>query len=187
MKNKTLVSILAAATVAAVPAIAAADHDRSPRGRVMNLGEVDTHARDAEDFVPVAPAQYFDKIVIRAEGGVVPLDEVKIQYSDGRIYYPHASGVLRPGERMQIDVPRNSLPIKMIVLDYGHRDRRMERYAEAKVSVAGVTEARRTNRPIRRPAYDRSYDNGYPRDAYDNRTSQPGRWEWRGGVYVRIQ
>lgn len=196
MKNRTLISLLAAAaTAVAVPTLAAAD--RPQRGGWSSgwtsLGTVDTHKDDAEDFVPVSPARHFDSLTIQSRGGVVPLDGVKIQYTDGRIFQPYARGVLRPGQRMTIDIPDNEPPIKMIVLDYGARNGRdLRARADAKVEVLAFDDGRGDRRDRRDDRYDRD-------DAYDNRTDTRGRvyttpyqnnneprFVWRGGIFVRV-
>ena len=73
MKNHNLITaILAAATVAAVPALAAADH-RDDAGWTK-LGEVGTHANDVEDFVPI------DSVPITR---VQPRDELRFNWHGG--------------------------------------------------------------------------------------------------------
>lgn len=177
MKNKKLITLLAAAaTAVAVPSIAAAD--RAPRGGWSSgwtsLGVVDTHKDDVEDFVPVSPARHFDSLVVQSNGGVIPLDGIKIQYTDGRLYQPYARGVLRPGQRMTIDIPEGEPPIKMIVLDYGHRGARDVRArATARLEVLAYDDGRNDR-------FDRRYDRRDER--YDRREDRRDRRQDRRAI-----
>ena len=182
MKNQNLITaMLAAATVAAVPALAAADY--RPTHGMTKLGEVGTHARDVEDFVPISPARRYDQIVVQARDGVVPLDGIKVQYADGRIDRPFAKGFLRPGERIVISVSDDQ-PIKMLVLDYNERlSSRYGDRATARVDVYGHSDRRRDDgRRADRPRYRQQRVDHRDRGEV---TVQP-RYEWRGGIYVRI-
>ena len=61
--NKTfLTTALTAASLAAVPALTSADHYRMTP-QLTKLGDVGTHAADAEDFIPV-PGQRFDPVAV---------------------------------------------------------------------------------------------------------------------------
>jgi hypothetical protein len=119
MTQKKLIPIFVAATMAALATTAAADHP--DRSRWSKLGEVDTHPHDDEDFIPVARGERYDRILIRAHGGGVPIEDIKIQFTDGRTYHPSASGFLRPGQQMIIDIPGRNPPIKMLIIDYANR------------------------------------------------------------------
>jgi hypothetical protein len=197
MKNTTLTALLlSAASVAALPTLAAADYRFTPQ--LTKLGEVDTHANDAEDYVPVA-SERFDSIVIIARDGVVPLSGLKVQYTDGKIDEPFSRGFLRPGERLVVDVPKGK-PIKMLVLDYNERmSSRWGDRATARVEIYGQANPRFEEREHDwKGRYDR--ENGrvdQPRPRYEaprqrveapppRVQNQTPRFEWRGGVYVRV-
>ena len=147
MKNSNLMkAVLATATLTLLTTAAVADR-RTKQTYSAKLGEVGTHANDVEDFVPVSPAQRYQSITLVARGGAVPLDGLKIQFSDGRIVQPMNRGLtLRPGQRVTIGVPENS-PIKMLVLDYDERrSSQMGDRATARVEVIGTAAA-----PLRYP------------------------------------
>lgn len=176
MKNTNIITaMLATATIAALPAVAAADHRSQLRTTL--LGEVGTHANDIEDFVPVSPARRYDSIVVTARGGMVPLTGVKIQYADGRIVQPFQRGlVLKAGQSVVVDVPDDE-PIKMLVLDYDeHKSSRWGDRATARVEVVGQRIPRIRYQGVR-------YDN-VPITRVEPRDEL--RFNWRGGVFVRI-
>ena len=199
MSNSKLVTvILATATVAALTAAATADRnggrdadrnaapngdrngdrdgDRRSRQTQTTLGEVDTHARDAEDYVPIAPPARYDTITLTARGGTVPIAGLKIQYADGRIVQPMARArVLRPGQEVAIDVPDDE-PIQMLVLDYDERrSARMGDRATARVEVLGLRTQRVRYQGQR---YDRvPLIQIRPRDAVH--------FNWRGRAFIR--
>lgn len=186
MTKTKLTTLLAAATVAALSSTALADHDRVPNRGLIKLGEVGTHMADAEDYVPVSPARRYDAIVLQARDGVVPLSGVKVQFADGRIIRPFGHDTLMPGERIRIDVP-DRMPIKMLVLDYNERDRRWGERGTARVDVFGQRLSRidrddRTDRTDRHDRRDDRFDRTRPYDRRDTST----RYEWRGGIYVRV-
>jgi hypothetical protein len=182
MKNHIKMSLIATLAAAlALPAIASADHDRT-NGRWARIGEVGTHAHDAEDYVPVNSPQRFERIELRAEGRPVRMDDVKVQFADGRIYEVDVSQTIHPGQRVVLDVPSYS-PVKMLVLDYANRGAHYRAREDARVSVRGLTSS----------YGDRDYDRRTDRRDY-RRTDRvqrndariDNRFEWRGGVYVRI-
>lgn len=124
LKTKLSLCTMLAAGLA-VPALASADHardarfdDRSYAAWTM-IGEVGTHAHDAEDYVAVSTAQRLDQIELTAEGRPVRLDDVKFQMADGRIIERDVNLTLRDGQRIVLDVPEQGR-VKMLVLEYAN-------------------------------------------------------------------
>jgi hypothetical protein len=195
--TKTKLSIVAAlVAAAAVPAIASADHDRRSDNRTpirhetgygqgyaggwTSLGEVGTHANDAEDYVPVNTRQRMTQIELTAQGRAVRLDDVRFQLEDGRIVVSDVNRTLRDGERIVLDVPAHS-PLKMLVLDYANRGPFFRGHEDSRIAVRGLVASDRN---------DRGYDGGFDRQpdvsVRDRRTTTGGRFVIRGGVRVRI-
>jgi hypothetical protein len=185
----SLITLLAAATV--IPGAASADPgdrfdrrgDRDRGGRWARLADIGTHVHDADDFVTVRNGQRFDQIELVVRGNAVRLDDVKIQFEDGREYTADVDQTIRPGQRVVLDVPSRS-PIKMLVLEYGNRGPHYRAREDARVVVRGLTSSYR----------DWYYDRDERRsDRVDRRRFNPrardvdSRFEWRGGVYVRIR
>lgn len=197
LKNLKLSLITALAAAIAVPTIAAADPgydrdrrhddraDRSDRrgARWTHIGDVGTHVHDAEDYVPVSTNQRFERIELRAEGHPVRLDGLQVQFDDGRIYKANVSQTIHPGQRVVVDVPSYS-PIKMLVLDYANRGPHYRAREDARVSVRGLMSSYRDRydvRDRRTDRYDRTRQPAYDRRPADNR------FQWRGGVYIRVR
>jgi hypothetical protein len=212
-KKLSLITTLAAA--AAFPTLAAA-HPRDS-SQWTRLGEVGTHVHDAEDYVPVSCPEPLARLELRAEGQTpVRLDGVKVQFTDGRIQEIPVRAAVMPGERIQLDVPSAGLPVKMLVLDYGNRGPFWRDLETAHVEVLGLTAPRHQRYDDRYGSGYRDDRGGYGyRDrsdvaptvdrrsdyrAYDDapatyvapvyvpaRPSAGVRFEWRGGVQVRVR
>jgi hypothetical protein len=190
----TKLSLLALCAALAIPAVASAQprdrfdrtHDRDRGGRWTTLGEVGTHGHDAEDFIPVRTNERFESLELTSEGRGVRLDSILVKYEDGREYRADANWVLRPGERVMVDIPAYS-PIKMLVLEYDNPGRHWRAREDARVSVRAMSADRfRDRRYDDRAGYtqrDRRTDRRYDDRARYNDT----RFEWRGGIYVRIR
>ena len=185
-------SFIALCAALAAPAIASADHRDNERW--TRIGEVGTHSHDAEDFVPVNSNERFESIELKAEGRPVRMDSVLVQFQDGREYRADVNWLLRPGERVMVDIPAYS-PIKMLVLEYDNPGRHWRAREESSVEVRGLSFDDRRDRD-RSDRYDRDRrDNGggyQQRDRrtdrrYDDRRANDTRFEWRGGIYVRVR
>jgi hypothetical protein len=189
MTKTNKLSLIALCAALAVPAIASADHRDNERW--TRLGEVGTHTHDAEDFIPVQTNERFSSIELKAEGRPVRMDGVLVQFQDGREYRADVNWLLRPGERVMVDIPAFA-PIKMLVLEYDNPGRHWRAREESSVEVRGLSfDDRRDERYDRDRRYD---DRGgyYQRDRrtdrrYDDRRSNDTRFEWRGGIYVRVR
>jgi hypothetical protein len=150
MTKKKLSIVAALVAAVAVPAVASADHDRryesrfDERGRWTSIGEVGTHAHDAEDFVPVSN-QRLESIQLTAEGRPVRLDEIKFQMADGRIVESRVQRTLHDGQSIVLDVPTD-MPIKMLVLEYANRGPFYRGHEDSRLEVRGLTAARRYDR-----------------------------------------
>lgn len=188
MTRTNKLSILALCAALAIPAVASADHDRYS-DRWTRLGEVGTHRHDAEDFIPVHTNERFESLELVSEGRPVRLDAILVQYEDGRDYRADVNWLLRPGERVMVDIPAFS-PIKMLVLEYDNPGRHWRAREDARVEVRGLSADRRYERD-RRTDRDRRYDDRggyYQRDRrYEDRRYNDTRFEWRGGIYVRVR
>ncbi|KAB2910893.1 MAG: hypothetical protein F9K40_01755 [Kofleriaceae bacterium] len=208
-KKTSRLSLLALCAALAVPAIASAqsrdrvhrdrdyreyryergyDRDRD-RDRWMKLGEVGTHRNDGEDFVQVSSNQVFESLELTTEGRPVRFDSILVQYQDGREYRANVNVMVRPGERVLVDVPAFS-PMKMLVLEYDNPGRHFRDRETSRVEIRGLS----SNRYDRRYD-DRRYDDRrgyYQRDRRtdrraDDRRHHDTRFEWRGGLYVRVR
>lgn len=205
-KKTSRLSLLALCAALAVPAIASAqsrdrvhrdrdyreyryergyDRDRDrDRDRWMKLGEVGTHRNDGEDFVQVSSNQVFESLELTTEGRPVRFDSILVQYQDGREYRANVNVMVRPGERVLVDVPAFS-PMKMLVLEYDNPGRHFRDRETSRVEIRGLSSNR----------YDRRYDDRrgyYQRDRRtdrraDDRRHHDTRFEWRGGLYVRVR
>jgi hypothetical protein len=209
MTRTNKLSLIALCAALAVPAIASADRPRDrdrerDNQRWTRIGEVGTHTHDAEDYIPVNTNERFESLELKAEGRPVRMDGVLVQFQDGREYRADVNWVLRPGERVMVDIPAYS-PIKMLVLEYDNPGRHWRAREESSVEVRGLSfDDRRDDRD--RDRYDRDRDDRdrYDRDRRDNgggyqqrdrrtdrraddRRSNDTRFEWRGGVYVRVR
>lgn len=181
----SLTTLSAALALLAVPAIASADHRDNERW--TRIGEVGTHSHDAEDFIPVSTNERFESLELTGEGRPVRLDAIKVQYADGREYRADVNWLLRPGERVMVDIPAFSSP-KMLVLEYDNPGRHWRAREESRVEVRGLSADRRerNDRYDDRRGYhqrDRRTDRRYD----DDRRGSDTRFEWRGGIYVRIR
>lgn len=177
MTRTNKLSLIAFAAALAIPALASADNDRS---RYTLLGEVGTHSHDAEDFIPVQTNERFESLELTSEGRGVRLDSILVQYDDGREYRADVNWMLRPGERVNVDIPAFS-PIKMLVLEYDNPGRHWRAREDARVEVRGLSAGRRVDRDDRRGGY-------YQRDRRtDRRPAADTRFEWRAGIYVRVR
>ena len=209
-KKLSRIPLLALCAALAVPAIASAqsrdrgvrdrdyreyryerayDRDRD-RDRWMKLGEVGTHRNDGEDFVQVHSNEIFESLELTTEGRPVRFDSILVQYEDGREYRVDMNLMLRAGERVLVDVPAFS-PMKMLVLEYDNPGRHFRDRETSRVEIRGMSADR----------YDRRYDNRryddrrggyYQRDRRTDRRDvdrryHDNRFEWRGGVYVRVR
>ena len=187
MTRTNKLSLIALCAALAVPAIASADHRDNERW--TRLGEVGTHTHDAEDFIPVSTNERFQSLELKAEGRPVRMDGVLVQFQDGREYRADVNWLLRPGERVMVDIPSFS-PIKMLVLEYDNPGRHWRAREESSVEVRGLSFDDRRDRD-RDHRYD---DRGgyYQRDRrtdrrYDDQRPSDTRFEWRGGIYVRVR
>ncbi|HUQ01497.1 MAG TPA: hypothetical protein VM261_03330 [Kofleriaceae bacterium] len=199
----TKLTLLALCAALAVPAVASAQprdrFDRTDRtydrdrgaGRWSTIGEVGTHGHDAEDFIPVRSNERFESLELVAEGRGVRLDSILVQYEDGREYRADANWILRPGERVMVDIPAFA-PIKMLVLEYDNPGRHWRAREDARVSVRALSADRfRDRRNDDRAGYGQR-DRRTDRRTDDRRTDDRARYndtrfEWRGGLYVRIR
>lgn len=175
--HKLFLATLLAAAVAA-PTLAAADHPRPVRS--TPIGEVGTHSHDAEDYITVSTNQRFERLELRSEGRPVRLDAVDIQFVDGRKFRVDVRETMRSGQRLMIDVPSYS-PIKMLVLQYDNPGRKWRAREDARVEVRGVVAEHR--RPVRRDT--RYLDRTRPARP-EPVEYQDTRFQWRGGVYIRV-
>src|SRR5438105_1357187 len=108
----TIQKISLISTLAVVAGLAAtASADRRAELARTKLGEVGTHVHDQEDYVPVAGGR-FQHLELRARDSAVSLNDVRVQFADGRIERVDAHRLLRPGEPFVLDVPRADQPIK---------------------------------------------------------------------------
>jgi hypothetical protein len=191
MTRTNKLSLIALCAALAAPAIASADHRDNERW--SRIGEVGTHTHDAEDFIPVSTQERFSSLELKAEGRPVRMDGVLVQYTDGREYRADVHWLLRPGERVMVDVPAFA-PIKMLVLEYDNPGRHWRAREESSVEVRGLSfdDRRDDDRDDR---YRDRRDNGggyYQRDRrtdrrYEDRRATDTRFEWRGGIYVRVR
>jgi hypothetical protein len=189
LKNKLTLIALAALTAASAGS-AAADPDRrrvvrTHDGGWQHLAEVGTHRHDAEDYVSIQPRTRLDAVQLRARGGTVAIEGVRIKFTSGRTEFAEVNRRLRPGESVQIALPRGER-VEQLILDYGNRGPYWRARETAHVQVLGLTADNRNprdrdrfrdaDRPWRddRVRYDRD---GYGRDGV----------EWRGGVQVQIR
>jgi hypothetical protein len=193
MTNTKKLSFIALCAALAVPAIASADRPRDrdrdrDRDRWTRIGEVGTHAHDAEDFVPVNSNERFESIELKAEGRPVRMDGVRVQYTDGREYRADVNWVLRPGERVMVDIPAYS-PVKMLILDYDNPGRHWRAREESTVEVRGLSFDDRRDDRDRYDNRDRGYSQRDRRTDRrdDDRRATDTRFEWRGGIYVRVR
>ncbi len=185
-KKLSRLSLLALCSALAIPTLASAEH----RDRWMKLGEVGTHRHDGEDYVQVHTHERFESLELTTEGRPVRFDGVLVQYQDGREYRADVNWVIRPGERVMIDVPAYS-PIKMLVLEYDNPGRHFRAREDARVEVRGLT-VDRDDRRYQRERRDDDRRRYEPRDRrtdrrHDDRRDHDHRFEWRGGLYVRIR
>lgn len=173
--NKLFLATLLAAAVA-VPTLAVADRDRK-NVRSTPIGEVGTHAHDAEDYITVSTNQRFERLELRSQGRPVRIDAVDIQFVDGRKFRVDVDETMRSGQRLMVDVPSYS-PIKTLVLQYDNPGRHWRAREDARVEVRGVVAENR--RPVRR---DTRYND---RRQPERVEYVDPRFQWRGGAYIRI-
>lgn len=180
MLNKKLSLIAILALGAAAAGTATADQrGRDARWRGGNGGwqyiaEVGTHRHDAEDYVSVDARDRLAAIQLRARGGAVAIEGVHVKFADGRSEFAPVNRRLRPGESVQVNLPRRGVRIEQLVLDYGNRGPYWRARETAHVQVMGLE----ADRPDYR---DRS------RDRVRVQPGVTGGVEWRGGFRVDIK
>lgn len=176
LKNKLNIIALLALGAATV-GTAAADHDRDRDLRTRRdqgwqyLAEVGTHRHDAEDYVAV-PNQRLEAIQLRATGGAVAIDGVRVKFTDGRTEFAEVHRRLRPGEAVQVFLPRSGARVEQLVLDYGNRGPYWRARETAHVQVLGLNADRGDWRN---------------RDRVRADAASPYGIEWRGGFRVEVK
>ena len=207
-KNLSLLTLLAAVTTAA-PGLAAADHRRDTGW--MQLAEVGTHAHDAEDFVSVDPRLNVQRVQLRSTQGFVPVDGLRVHFTDGRTIYADVHRGLRQGQSVIVELPDG--PIDMLTIDYGNQGPYWRALETAHLQVNALAsngragrdrgDRFRDQRDYRDYRDQRDYRDYRSGDARDHRTYRDDRvrtqpyigpapaqqpvYEWRGGVQVRIR
>ena len=169
-KNLSILMVLALATAAAGTATA----DRRRDAGWIRLGDVGTHVHDAEDYVSIDPGTRRHAIQLRARGGWVALDGVRIQYASGRSEFTPLNQRLRPGEAVTIDLSGSREGVATLVLDYGNRGPYWRARETAHVAILGLQDTGRDDRARRDRV--RTYDRRSPTGVV-----------LRGGIQVRIR
>ena len=178
-KKLSLIAILALGAAAAGTAAADRERGRDARGRGSDggwqyLGEVGTHRHDAEDYVSVDARDRLQAIQLRARGGVVAIEGVLVKFADGRSEFAPVNRRLRPGESVQVNLPRRGERIAQLVLDYGNRGPYWRAHETAHVAILGLQDTGRDDRARRDRV--RTYDRRSPTGVV-----------LRGGIQVRIR
>jgi hypothetical protein len=154
-----IAKLLTTLAVAAMPAVASADHDapyqpaawRQPREAQWHrpqtearyqernkLAEVSADPRDGRDVIQL-PAGDFDYLELRARDAPIVLRDVMVQFADGSVMHTGSRGTIIPGQGRVVDLPRGRSPVVALIADYGGGYRRWER-TPARLEVFGVPE-----------------------------------------------
>ena len=188
-KKLSLAALLAVG--AAAPASAFADHGRGyGHGRDardaawIQIGDVGTHAHDAEDYVPVAPGTRLDRLELAARDGTVAIDGVQVQFADCHSEFVDVHRRLFPGQAMAIDLPDCGQSIQMLVLDYGNQGPYWRARETAHLQVLGQMADLRGRFDDRDSMRNRGR---IYRDYRDYQVQAPNRFQLRGGVQLQIR
>lgn len=141
MLNRTKLSLLLTLALGVAGAgRASADHERARDGNWRSLARVGTHVHDEEDFVNVPSGTRLDAVQLRAEQSPVAVDGVRVHYADGHDERVAVHQRIQPGQTLTIDIPRSSVAVKTLVLDYGNEGPYWRARETAHLQVLGLVD-----------------------------------------------
>jgi hypothetical protein len=179
MHRRLLLPLIAG--IAMISGVASANPDYWRREGL--LLEVSADPRDGTDYVRVNP-QHARRLAMVALHDIVDLRGMVIHYADGRAFQPRYHGLIRPGQRVLLDLPPTRAPIVMVELDYGHPELRRRDRTPARLRIYPADGYDRfdrfQHRELSSPYYRRDrLDPGYRHVPYvpDARWNEPRRYD----------